>query len=141
MLRRVVLGVLLLLAASLGLAAQPAVAAVDRPLAEVEILPHARLADGGAALVARVRVLCQPNGVNGIQWEGFANATQGDVFGFAELALDCDGRQHVEHVVIPVSAPPGAASFTSGEATVSVFILDENTLTEYASDMRTVKVR
>jgi hypothetical protein len=106
----------------------------------VRILPRARLTDGGTAFAARVRIRCQPNGVNGIQWEGFANAAQGDVSGNTELALDCDGRRHVKNVVIPVSALPGTASFRPGKARVSVFILDENTLTEYATDTRTVKV-
>lgn len=141
MARKAVLGVpVLVLVASWGFAAQPAVAAPDQPLAEVTVLPHARLAGDGAAVTASLRIVCEPNGVDGIQWEGFANAYQGDVFGYAELVLDCDGRPHVERVVIPVSAPPGAEVFTSGEATVSVFILDENTLTEYATDTRTVKV-
>jgi hypothetical protein len=139
--RTLVAGALaLLLSASWGLGAQPAEAAPHRPLAEVAILPSARLAEGGAAIVVKVRILCQPNGVDGIQWEGFANVTQGDVFGWQELSLDCDGRQHVEHVVVPVSGPPGAPAFSQDEATVSVFLVDENTLTQHATDTRTVDV-
>ena len=132
---------MLLLAASMGLTAQPARAATDRPLAQVTILPTGRLTDGGAAITVRVRYLCQPNGINGIQWEAFISATQNDVFAWTGPALICDGRQHVEAVVLPVSAPPGTASFTSGEATVIAIIQDENTLVTYASDARTVKVR
>jgi len=63
-------------------------------------------------------------------WDGIS---YGDITGG-------DGRRHAQNVVIPVSASPGTASFTPGKATVSVFILDENTLTEYATDTRTVKV-
>ena len=116
-------------------------AAPSRPLAEVQILPSARLADGGAAIVVRLRILCQPNGVDGIQWEGFAGVAQGDLSGWKELTLDCDGRQHVQRVTIPVSAEPGTATFAPGPATVSVSILDENTLTQHATDTRTVDVK
>ena len=42
------------------------------------------------------------------------------------------GRPHVEHVVLPVSAPPGTASFAPGSAEVTAVIMDENTLTQYA---------
>jgi hypothetical protein len=107
----------------------------------VTILPTARVTEGGAAITARVRILCQPNGIQGIQWEGFIDATQGDVFAWAGLPLVCDGRQHVENIALPVSAPPGTASFTLGDATVRAVIQDENTLTDYASDARTVKLR
>lgn len=140
--RKVALGVLMLaLTGSWGFAAQPAVAAPDRPLAEVTILPGARLTDDGAAITAKVRITCEPNGVNGIQWEGYANATQAGVFGFTEVQLDCDGRQHLERVVIPVLASPGPEGFAPGAVTVNVVIVDENTLTEHASDTRTVKAR
>ncbi len=137
MLRNAILGSLtLLFAASWGLAAQPAGAATAAPLAQVTILPTAALDDGGQLMTVRLRILCQPNGTNDIQWEGFVDATQPGVFGWTELELDCDGRQHVEEVVLS-----GTPSFTTGDAMVSVVIQDENTLTSYASDARTVKVR
>jgi len=140
--RKAILGIpMLLLATSWGLTAQPAGAVTERPLAQVSILPIARPTDGGAAITVKVRISCQPNGINGIQWEGFIDATQGDVFAWAGLPLVCDGRQHVEDVVLPVSAPPGTAFFTRGDATVRAVVQDENTLTTYASDARTVKVR
>ena len=132
---------MLLFAASWGVTAQPAGAATERPLAQVTILPTARVSQGGATITARVRLLCQPNGIEGIQWEGFIDATQGDVFAWAGLPLVCDGRQHVENIALPVSAPPGTAAFTFGDATVRAVILDENTLTYYARDARTVKLR
>ena len=142
MFRKTVIGLiaLLLVAATWGLAAQPAGAATGPPLARVTILSTAHLMDGGAAIAARLLVRCRPNGTDGIQWEGFVNATQGDVFAWAELPLVCDGRPHVEHVVLPVSAPPGTASFAPGTAEVTAVIMDENTLVQYAGDARTVKV-
>lgn len=143
--RRTVLGVLLLvLATVLGVVAQPAVAApgwASRSPASVSVMPHARLVDGGAAVAVSLRIRCVPNGTDGIQWEGFVNVEQGDVFGWTELALDCDGRWHVEHVVVPVSAEPGTAAFVAGAATVTATLDDENTLTQYATDTRTVRVR
>lgn len=130
----------LMLSASWGVGAQHAVGAPSRPLAEVRILPTSSLVDGGGSIAVKVRILCQPDGVDGIQWEGFAGVTQGDVAGWKELSLDCDGRQHVQFVLVPVSAEPGTAAFSTGTADVSVYILDENTLTQHATDGRTVKV-
>ncbi|MDQ0375173.1 hypothetical protein [Cellulomonas humilata] len=102
------------------------------------ILPTAHLTDGGAAITVRLLVRCRP--VDGVQWEGFVNVTQGDVVAWAELPLVCDGRRHLVHVVLPVSGPPGTAWFTGGAAEVSAVIMDENTLVEYADDARSVKV-
>lgn len=139
MVRKMVRGLIALLVAGMSvLAAQPAVAVTRQPVADVTILPAAHLTDGGAAITARLLVRCRP--VDGVQWEGFVNVTQGDVFGWAGLPLVCDGRRHVVHVVLPVSAPPGTAEFTRGAAEVSAVIMDENTLVEYANDVRSVKV-
>lgn len=140
MVRQIVRGVIALLVAAMsGLAAQPAVAVTRQPVAEVTILPVAHVTDGGAAITARLLVRCRP--VDGVQWEGFVTVTQGDVFAWAGLPLVCDGRRHMVHVVLPVSAPPGTARFTRGAAEVSAVIMDENTLVEYASDARSVKVK
>ena len=139
MLRKMALGfIALLVAAMSGLVAQPAAAATRQSVAEVTVLPAAHLTDGGAAITVRLLVRCRP--VDGVQWEGFVNATQGDVFAWAGLPLVCDGRRHLVHVVLPVSAPPGTAEFTRGAAEVSAVIMDENTLVEYADDARSVKV-
>jgi hypothetical protein len=102
----------------------------------VTILPTARLDDSGRLITVGVRILCQPNGVNGIQWEGFISATQRGAFAFAGLPLVCDGRPHVQAVELS-----GTALFTPGAAAVNAVIQDENTLTTYASDARTVRVR
>ena len=143
--RRTVLGVLLLVLASvLGVVAQPAVAVPgwsSRTPAAVSVMPHARLVDGGAAVAVSLRGRWVPNGTDGIQWEGFVNVEQGDVFGWAELSLECDGRWHAQRVVVPVSAEPGTATFVAGPATVTAMLDDENTLTQYATDTRTVTVR
>lgn len=135
--RRAVLVLLFLL--PLGLAAPPAAAAPPRSTAEVSVLPTARLAEDGASITVRLRVLCRPDAT--IQWEGFVSASQGDVLGWGQPALTCDGRRHVVDVVLPVSAEPGTASFRRGTATVTAWMVDENTLTEYARDVRTVAVR
>jgi hypothetical protein len=101
------------------------------------ILPAARLADGGTAITARVRILCRPNGT---LWEGFINATQGDTFTLAGLPLTCDGRPHVEAVTIAVN-DPATGTFEAGDVIVSASILDEDTLTVYAQDTELVSVR
>jgi hypothetical protein len=128
----------LLLAAAGGLAAPAASAAPPAPLAEVRIMPMAHLDDDGASLTVRVRVLCRPD--DAVQWEGFVSATQGDTFAWAGLPVRCDGRRHVQTVVLPVSAPEGTAAFTRGRASVSAVLQDENTLTTHAQDERTVAV-
>lgn len=142
MLRRSIIGglVALLVAATWGVVAQPAAAATGEPQARVAILSPAHLLDGGEALAVRVVATCTANGTEGIQWEGFVNATQGDVFAWAGLPLVCDGRPHVQHVVLPVSAEPGTAAFTRGTAQVTAVVMDENTLTTYADAARTVRV-
>ncbi|WP_199423070.1 hypothetical protein [Actinotalea solisilvae] len=143
--RRTVLGVLLLaLVTVLGVVAQPAVAApgwASRSPAGLTIMPHARLVDGGAAVSVSLRIRCVPNGTDGIQWEGFVNVEQGDVFGWKELGLRCDGRWHTQHVVVPVSAEPGTETYVAGPATVTAMLDDENTLTQWAMEVRTVTVR
>ncbi len=138
MLRKAAPGVMLLVAASLAFGAQTAGAATERPLAEVTILPIASLTEDAAAIIAKVRILCQPN--DDILWEGFLNATQGDATSFTGLPLICDGRQHVQDVVLPVDDPT-VMTFERGEATASAFILDENTLDLHASDTQVVNVR
>ncbi len=145
MLRRAVVALSTMILVA-GLGAGPAGAATHGPtagrsLAHVSILPNAHLIDDGAAIAVRLRVRCQPDGTNGIQWEGYISARQGDVFAWAGVPLICDGRQHVTDVALPVSAPPETAWFTRGRATVLVSIVDENTLIEYATDTRTVKLR
>lgn len=139
MLRKIARGLVVLLVAGMaGLSAQPATAATERPVADVTILPRAHVTDGGASITVRLLVRCRP--VDGVQWEGFVNVTQGDVFAWAGLPLVCDGRLHMAHVVLPVSAPPDTAWFTPGGAEVSAVIMDENTLVEYANDARSVRV-
>lgn len=130
-----------LVLALLGALAAPAAAhPAPRTLADVRVVPVARVADQGASVVVRVRLRCVPNGSDGIQWEGFVNVDQGDTFGWAGLPLVCDGRPHVVSVVVPVSAEPGTASFTRGRAQADVMLMDENTLTWYAHDVRRVSV-
>ncbi len=144
MLRKAMVALPMLCLAASGIAAvaAPQRPVAERSLAEVRILPHAHLVDGGATITVRVRMRCEPNGTDGIQWEGYIWARQGDVFAWAGLPLVCDGRQHVEAVKLPVSAPPETMWFTRGLATVNVSVVDENNmLTEYAADMRTVTVR
>ncbi|GCE76850.1 hypothetical protein [Cellulomonas biazotea] len=143
MLRKAMLTIpVLLLAAAGGLAAPTASAAPPPvPPADVRVMPMAHVGDDGASLTVRVLLVCQPDGTDGIQWEGFVNASQGDTFAWAGLPLRCDGRRHVVTVDLPVSAPEGTASFTRGTADVTVVLMDENTLTTYADDQRTVRVR
>lgn len=132
---------MLLMVALAVLPAGSAAAVTERPsprVAEVSVMSTAQLVSGGDALTTTLRLRCEP--VPGIQWEGFVNAEQGDVFAWAELSLVCDGRWHTQSVTLPVSAPPDTAWFVPGRATVSVFLIDENTLTEYARDVRSVRV-
>lgn len=134
MLRRMLFGlVTLLVAATAGLAAQPAAAATGRPPAHVSIISTTHLSGDGRSITVRLLVQCRP--VDGIQWEGFINATQVGVFAWGELPLVCDGRPHIENLTLD-----GTGTFTPGTAEVSAVIMDENTLDQYASDARTVKV-
>lgn len=126
---------LLVVTALLGLGVGPSAAAAPRPVAEVEILPTAHLANDGAAIIARVRTICQPNG---ILWEGFIGAVQNDAGSFVGLPLVCDGRVHVSDVALSVDVSD--PRFTRGEATLHASILDEDTLDLYDTDTRTVKV-
>lgn len=141
----------LIIAALLSVAAEPTVAtsqpvaavevpATARPprVAAVDVLPTVRLDAGGIAVVARVRTLCQPNG---ILWEGFINITQGDLQVLAGLPLICDGRHHLTQVEIRIGDPNTATLFVRGEATVGAVIMDEDTLTPYATEIQRVKVR
>lgn len=111
-----------------------------RPLATARVLPHARLVDGGKTVIARIRIMCQPNGVDGIQWEAFADADQEDATAFTEVILTCDGRPHVYDVVLPASEIIGSGQFTRGAVQVSIYVQDENTLTLHATDIRTVRL-
>lgn len=139
---------ILLLAAAGGLTASAASAAAPTappgppgPTADVRVMPMAHLVDGGASLAVRVRVVCSPASGDAVRWEGFVSATQADTFAWAGLPVRCDGRPHVESAVLPVSAPEGTAAFTRGRATVTAVLQDEDTLTTYAQDERTVAVR
>lgn len=127
---------ILVVLGSLGLGAQQATAAAPGTLADVEVLPTASLSDDGTAVTVRVRSLCQP----GIQWEGFINGAQGAVTAFEELSLVCDGRQHVQTVVLPVLNPEGP-NFVPGDVAVSADIIDEDTLTVIDSDTEIIRVR
>ena len=136
--RTAISGAIVLVAASVVFCTPAAAAATERPLAEVTILPIAHLAGDGTAISAKVRIRCQPN--DDILWEGFLNATQSEATSFTGLPLTCDGRQHVQDVLLPIGDPT-VMSFERGTATVSAFILDENTLDLHATDTRTVKLR
>ena len=144
MLRKAIPAVIFMVAASLGLGAQTVVASPVRPPAEVKILPGGKLAADGAMFSLKVRILCRP--IDGIQWEGFLVATQGEVGGGTELNLlpgsaggICDGRQHVETVAVHIY---DFVPFERGEATVSAVIQDENDMLKiYATDARTIKLR
>lgn len=127
---------ILLTAGFLGLGAPSAAAAPPGTLADVDVLPVASLSDAGSAVTVRVRTLCQP----GVLWEGFINAIQGAAASFEELPLVCDGRQHLQTVVLPVVNPDGP-DFAVGEATIRAVIMDEDTLTVVGSDTQAVKVR
>ena len=127
---------LLVVGGFLGLGAQSPAMASPATLADVDILPTASLSDNGSAVTVRVRTLSQP----GTLWEGFINADQGGAAAFEELSLVCDGRQHVQLVVIPVLNPDGP-NFAPGEVTISAVIVDEDTLTVFGSDTQTVRVR
>ena len=144
MFRTTIPAVILAVAISMGLGAQTAVACPMRPLADVKILPGAKLAADGMTISTKVRFLCRE--VDGIQWEGFLSANQGNVAGGTELSLLpgtagglCDGRQHVETFVLHVF---GFVPFEPGRTTVSAVIQDENDMLKvYATDERTVKLR
>ena len=110
-------------------------ASTKRPVASVVIRPVAMLADGGS-LKARVRIMCQPNGH---VWEAYLNAEQGAVESSTGISVTCDGRPHVENVEFVGDL---AGAFERGKAIVQASVVDEDDfLTEYASDTRTVLVR
>ncbi|MGN8552241.1 UNVERIFIED_CONTAM: hypothetical protein OHV15_06630 [Microbacterium sp. SLM126] len=135
--RTTISAVILLSLGLLGLGAQSATAAPPGTVADVEILPTAFLSDDGSAIAARVRTLCAPDGT---VWEGYIPVMQGAVFSSAELRLVCDGRPHVQKVLLDVIAP-AEGEFTRGEAEISAVIVDEGTLTPFDRDTETVRVR
>ena len=96
----------------------------------------ASLSDDGSAIAVRVRTLCAADGT---VWEGYITAMQGAVFSFAELRLVCDGRPHVQTVLLDVVAPAGT-DFTPGAAEIDATIVDEGTLTPFDRDTETVRV-
>ena len=60
MFHKIIVGLVgILVAAASGLAAQPAAAAPERPLAQVTILSTGQLTDGGAAITVRLLVRCR----------------------------------------------------------------------------------
>ena len=145
MLRRAIPAVILMVAASLGIGTQAAVASPVRPLAEVKILPNARIAADGATMTARVRIPVpaqRRHPVGGL----LGATTQGAAEAGTELGLlpgtaggICHGRQHVETYVLYVD---DSVQFKRGNATVNAVIQDENNgLKVYATDTRTVRLR
>jgi hypothetical protein len=134
--RKTISAVMLLSLSLLGLGAQSAAAAPPGTVADVEILPTAFLSDDGSAITARVRTLCASDGT---VWEGYITAMQGAVFSSAELRLVCDGRPHVQTVLLDVVAPAGG-DFTLGAAEISAVIVDEGTLAPIDRDTETVRV-
>lgn len=136
MLRKAILGFLILLLAASGLTLQPTGATAAPPLARVTVLPNGTRTDNGRSLTVRVSITCAPYGTNGIQWEGAFYSIRPALDG-EWVPLVCDGRPHVEDIVLY-----GMDPFTEDVVTVYAVIMDENDgLKRYATDTRTVKVR
>jgi hypothetical protein len=119
--------------AALLIAAAPAGAATS-----VTIAPNAKRVEGGAAVVVRVTVTCDP-GKDVL--EAHVSVSQDEASGMAGIpGIACDGRPHKHKV--RVRTFDGA--YDRGDAFASAFILriDPQTQeTEQGQDSRTVRVR
>jgi hypothetical protein len=104
----------------------------------VSIEPKAKVVEGGAAVVVRLVVTCDP-GLETL--EANLSVSQDEASGFTGFGgFSCTGRP--ERLRVRVPAQDG--TFDRGEAFASVFILriDPNTQqTEQGQDSRTVRVR
>jgi hypothetical protein len=121
------------LLAVLTLGVSPASAATS-----VSIGPNAKAVDGGAAVVLRVSVTCDP-GLETL--EANVSVSQDEAFGLGGLGgFTCDGRSH--RLRVRIQAQSG--TFDRGTAFASAFILridPQTQQTEQGQDSRTVNVR
>lgn len=103
----------------------------------VTIDPKAKRVEGGAAVVVRLTVTCDP-GLETL--EAFVTVSQDEAFGMAGIPTNCDGLPHRHRVRVGNFG----GTYDKGEAQVSAFILriDPATQqTETGQDSRAVRVR
>lgn len=103
----------------------------------VTIEPKAKRVEGGAAVVVRLTVTCDP-GLETL--EAFVSVSQDEAFGMAGIPTNCDGLSHRHEIRVGNFG----GTYDKGQASVSAFILriDPATQqTEQGQDSRIVKVR
>jgi hypothetical protein len=104
----------------------------------VTIHPKAKRVEGGAAVVVRLTVTCDP-GLETL--EAHVSVSQDEAFGMAGIpGPNCDGRPHSHRVRVGNFG----GTYDKGEAFASAFILridPATSQTEQGQDSRTVRVR